>query len=145
MRLAQFITEDIEVILVEWEAFAQSLSIAGQKMTSLALRDHAKQILQAIAQDIEESQSDLAQAYKSKGYVDIAEATSTAAQTHGALRHLSGFDLRQLAAEFRALRASVLHLWLKRARDGRNYPLPDDALQRSHRPGPGGIDRQLLR
>ena len=83
-------------------------------MTSLALRDHAKQILQAIAQDIEESQSDLAQAYKSKGYVRIAEATRTAAQTHGALRYLVGFDLRQLAAEFRALRASVLRLWLKR-------------------------------
>ncbi len=114
MRLAQFITENIELILVEWEAFAQSLAIAGQKMTSLALRDHAKQILQAIAQDIEESQSDLAQAYKSKGYVRIAEATRTAAQTHGALRYLSGFDLRQLAAEFRALRASVLRLWLKR-------------------------------
>ena len=30
--------------------------------------------------------------------------------THGALRHLAGFDLRQLAAEFRALRASVLRL-----------------------------------
>ena len=83
-------------------------------MTSLALRDHAKQILQAIALDIEESQTELAQAYKSKGYVRIAEATRTAAQTHGALRYLAGFDLRQLTAEFRALRASVLHLWLKR-------------------------------
>ena len=55
-------------------------------MTSLALRDHASQILQAIALDIEESQTELAQAYKSKGYVRIAEATRTAAQTHGALR-----------------------------------------------------------
>jgi signal transduction histidine kinase len=114
MRLAQFITEDIEAILVEWEAFARSLLIDGQKMTSLALRDHATQILQAIALDIEESQTDLAQAYKSKGYVRIAEAARTAAQTHGALRYLAGFDLRQLAAEFRALRASVLRLWLKR-------------------------------
>src|SRR3954467_11162920 len=82
-------------------------------MTSLALRDHAKQILQAIAQDIEEGQTDLEQAYKSKGYVRIADATRTAAMTHGALRYLAGFDLRQLAAEFRALRASVLRLWLK--------------------------------
>lgn len=114
MRLAQFITEDVELILVEWEAFARSLFIEGQKMTSLALRDHATQILQAIALDIEESQTDLAQAYKSKGYVRIAEATRTAAQTHGALRYLAGFDLRQLAAEFRALRASVLRLWLQR-------------------------------
>jgi signal transduction histidine kinase len=113
MRLARFITENVELILLEWEAFARSLSIDGQKMTSLALRDHSKQILQAIALDIEESQSDLAQSYKSKGYVLIAEATRTAAQTHGALRYLAGFDLRQLAAEFRALRASVLRLWLK--------------------------------
>lgn len=113
MKLSLFITENLESILVEWEAFAASLLAPGQVMTSLALRDHAKQILLAIAQDIESDQSDLEQAYKSKGYVQIAEATRTAAMTHGALRHLAGFDLRQLAAEYRALRASVLRLWLK--------------------------------
>jgi signal transduction histidine kinase len=117
MRLAKFITENLEEILVEWEAFAASLNAAGQPMTGLALRDHASQILLAIAEDIESSQSDLEQAYKSKGFVPIAEATRTAAMTHGALRYLSGFDLRQLAAEFRALRASVLRLWLKRGAD----------------------------
>jgi len=114
MRLAQFITDNIEAILVEWEAFAASLNASGQPMTSLALRDHARQILLAIAEDIESSQTDVEQAYKSKGFAPIAEATRTAAMTHGALRYLSGFDLRQLAAEFRALRASVLRLWLKR-------------------------------
>lgn len=114
MRLAQFITENLEQILVEWEAFASSLLAPGHTMTSLALRDHARQILQAVAEDIETNQTDLEQAYKSQGFVPIAEATSTAAMTHGALRHLAGFDLRQLAAEFRALRASVLRLWLKR-------------------------------
>ncbi len=114
MRLAQFITENLEEILGEWEAFASSLLDDGQVMTSLALRDHASQILHAIAEDIESDQSDLEQAYKSKGFVRIAEATRTAAMTHGALRYLAGFDLRQLAAEFRALRASVLRLWLKR-------------------------------
>jgi signal transduction histidine kinase len=114
MRLASFITENLEEILVEWEAFASSLLAPGQVMTSLALRDHASQILLAIAEDIESSQTELEQTYKSKGCVQIAEATRTAAMTHGALRHLAGFDLRQLAAEFRALRASVLRLWLKR-------------------------------
>jgi signal transduction histidine kinase len=118
MRLATFITENLEEILVEWEAFALSLLASGQTMTPLALRDHAKQILQAIALDIEEAQTDLEQAYKSKGYVRIAEATRTAAMTHGALRYLAGFDLRQLAAEYRALRASVLRLWLKRGVGG---------------------------
>ena len=117
MRLAQFITENLEEILVEWEAFAATLLVPGQVMTSLALRDHATEILLAIAEDIESNQSDLEQAYKSKGYAQIADATRTAAMTHGALRHLAGFDLRQLAAEFRALRASVLRLWLKRGGD----------------------------
>lgn len=114
MKLAQFITENLEEILVEWEAFAASLLTGGQTMSSLALRDHASQILLAVAEDIESNQSDMEQSYKSKGYVVIAEATRTAAMTHGALRYLAGFDLSQLAAEFRALRASVLRLWLKR-------------------------------
>ena len=117
MKLSVFITENLEDLLVEWEAFALSLLAPGQKMTALALRDHATQILLAIAEDIETNQSDLEQAYKSKGFVPIAEATRTAAMTHGALRYLAGFDLRQLAAEFRALRASVLRLWLKRGGD----------------------------
>jgi signal transduction histidine kinase len=117
MKLSVFITENLEELLVEWEAFALSLLAPGQTMTPLALRDHATQILLAIAEDIESNQSDLEQAYKSKGFVPIAEATRTAAMTHGALRYLAGFDLRQLAAEFRALRASVLRLWLKRGGD----------------------------
>ena len=113
MKLSSFITENLEELLVEWEAFALSLLAPGQKMTSLALRDHATQILLAIAEDIDSNQTDLEQAYKSKGFVRIAGATRTAAMTHGALRYLAGFDLRQLAAEFRALRASVLRQWLK--------------------------------
>ena len=113
MRLSRFITEHLEEILVEWEAFAASLLSPGETMTSLALRDHATQILKAIAEDIESDQSDLEQAYKSKGFAPIALGARSAAMTHGALRHLAGFDLRQLAAEFRALRASVLRLWLR--------------------------------
>src|SRR5947209_858097 len=111
MRLSEFINQNLEGILKEWEAFARSLLSPGEVMTALALRDHAKQMLQAIAQDMESNQNDLEQAYKSKGFVPIADCTQTAAMTHGALRHLAGFDLRQLAAEFRALRASVLRLW----------------------------------
>jgi signal transduction histidine kinase len=118
MKLSQFIVENIEEITAEWEEFARSLLPSGQVMTSLALRDHATQILRAIAEDIASNQTQLEQAYKSKGFVPIAPGIQTAAMTHGALRHLAGFDLRQLAAEFRALRASVLRLWLKRGGDG---------------------------
>ena len=68
MRLSKFIIEHLEEILVEWEAFAASLLAPGEQMTSLALRDHATQILLAIAEDIETGQTDLEQAYKSKGF-----------------------------------------------------------------------------
>jgi signal transduction histidine kinase len=53
----------------------------------------------------------LAQSNKSKGLAPPLSARETAAATHGALRHLSGFDLNQLGAEYRALRASVIRLW----------------------------------
>src|SRR5688500_5464719 len=43
MRLSTFITRNLEQILVEWESFAASLLAPGQAMTSLALRDHARE------------------------------------------------------------------------------------------------------
>jgi hypothetical protein len=52
MRLADFILRDMESILVEWEAFAATLFPAAASMTSLALRDHAKRILEAVAIDL---------------------------------------------------------------------------------------------
>ena len=60
---------------------------------------------------LEAAQTDAQQTDKSKGWAPVLEGKETAAATHGALRHLVGFDLRQLAAEYRALRASVLKLW----------------------------------
>ena len=51
-RLAEFILRDMEAILGEWEAFAATLLPAAARMTPLALRDHAKQILEAVAKDL---------------------------------------------------------------------------------------------
>jgi signal transduction histidine kinase len=76
------------------------------------LRDHAKQILQAIAIDLSTPQTREEQAAKSKGLAPrMFGAPETAAQTHAILRAKSGFDIQQLASEYRALRASVLRLW----------------------------------
>jgi len=73
-------------------------------MDSLALRDHAVQILEAIAHDLETFQSRAAQTEKSLGRKPIAfGAPETAAQTHAILRARSGFDINQLVAEYRAL------------------------------------------
>jgi signal transduction histidine kinase len=112
--MGAFILEHMEEILVEWESFARSISPAGATMDSLALRNHAQPMLEAIAKDLETSQSDVQQALKSKGLGPTSEGVVTAAAAHGVLRHAVGFDLRQLVAEFRALRASVLRLWVGR-------------------------------
>ena len=113
MRLAEFILADMEAILTEWEAFAATLLPAAEGMNSLELRDHAKAILEAIAKDIETPQTRLEQSEKSKGRAPVViGAPETAAQTHAVLRARGGFNIIQLVAEYRALRASVLRLWL---------------------------------
>src|SRR6476659_1418369 len=67
---------------------------------------------QAVVVDLSTSQTQEAQAEKSMGRAPkLFDAPETAAQTHALLRAQSGFDINQLAAEYRALRASVLRLW----------------------------------
>jgi signal transduction histidine kinase len=112
VRLAEFILRNVDAIVQKWEEFAATLLPAAANMDSLALRDHAEEILRAIAQDVETHQSREAQIQKSLGQKPaILGAPDTAAQTHAVLRAKSGFDIKQLAAEYRALRASVLRLW----------------------------------
>jgi signal transduction histidine kinase len=113
MRLADFILRDMDAILVQWEAFAATRLPAAARMTPLALRDHAQQILEAVARDLSTPQTKEAQAEKSMGRAPtVPDAPETAAQTHAILRARSGFNINQLAAEYRALRASVLRLWM---------------------------------
>ena len=116
MNLATFITAHMPDILAEWEVFARTLLPSAATMDTLALRDHARQILEAVAKDIVAPQSENERSVKSKGG-DDEEVTETAAAIHGALRHTAGFDLPQLFAEYRALRASVLRLWAAHSDD----------------------------
>jgi signal transduction histidine kinase len=119
VRLGPFIQENMERILVDWEAFAKTLYPPGAKMTPLALRDHAQKILQAVVTDLATPQTHHEQAEKSMGRAPVVHnAPETAAQTHAILRAQSGLDINQLAAEYRALRASVLRLWQEKAHTG---------------------------
>lgn len=117
MTLARFITANLDQILEQWESFARTLLPSSATMDSLALRDHAQQILEAIARDIVLPRSPGERREKSEAVDAPANPLETAAAIHGTLRHSSGFDLRQLFAEFRALRASVLRLWGASAED----------------------------
>ena len=112
MKLSRFILSHMEEIVDEWECFARSLSPLSSAMPDEELRDHARQMLTAIAADMETIQS--AQQKKEKSISEVSDFTGgeTAASTHGSLRQTSGFTLPQLTAEFRAMRASVLRLWM---------------------------------
>ena len=105
-----FIKSNTAEIVSEWEAFARTLIPSAEGMTSNALRDHIHQILAFVMSDMASYQSPEEQREKSHGEKKQAQPV-TAAQTHAALRFAGGFDIGQMASEYRALRASVLKLW----------------------------------
>ena len=116
-RLSHFIREHTEEILAEWETFARALPMGGS-MDIEALRDHAKDMLGVIAEDLDTPQTSAQQADKAKGKSDAEKHdVTTAAQWHGAGRAESGFTVGQMVAEFRALRASVIRLWSRLQHD----------------------------
>ncbi|HUG71131.1 MAG TPA: HAMP domain-containing sensor histidine kinase [Pirellulaceae bacterium] len=112
MRLANFIVENFEPILVEWDAFARSIT-PGEKMDALALRDHAGEILLATVEDMRSAQSSAERSARSRGHRREGDGASLngASEQHAIGRLGSGFDLLELVSEYRALRASVLRLW----------------------------------
>lgn len=115
MKLHVFIRGHIEAILEEWVSFAQTLIPVAGTMSIAALRDHAKGILEAIALDMATRQDPAEQYDKSRGHgADVDDVKASAASVHGAQRQASDFSLIQLSSEFRALRATVLRMWLPR-------------------------------
>jgi signal transduction histidine kinase len=111
-RLADFIRSNTDDILSEWESFARAVPVAGS-MDIKALRDHARQMLAVIANDLETPQSTKQEGKKSRGEADAStKGETTAAQEHGAGRAGSGFTIEQMVAEFRSLRATVIRLWM---------------------------------
>lgn len=111
--LSDFIAQNNALIVDECEAFARTLGPAAEDMDREALRDHIDQILVAVAADMKQPQTEAQRSEKSKGHAPAdADSLDPAAETHGALRAASGFDVTQTAAEYRALRASVIRLWL---------------------------------
>jgi signal transduction histidine kinase len=111
MRLFDFIKENMETILQEWETFARNVQPAGGDMEVSELRDHAEEMLRVIAADMQTPQTLWERSNKSRGGKP-REAADTAAETHAVSRLASGFSINLLVAEYRALRASVLDLWL---------------------------------
>lgn len=112
-NLADFIEKNREAILNEWDSFARSLD-SERTMSPEALRDHAAQMLDAIAMDLRTPQSSASKEQKAKGLrPDNSPALAAAGYEHGIARLAEQFNLSELVSEFRAIRASVLRLWAR--------------------------------
>ncbi|SEJ51675.1 sensor histidine kinase [Frateuria terrea] len=112
MKLSDFICAHMDEILQHWDAFARKIAPPGNQLSARALRDHAQTMLVHIARGMRESQTPEEQRLKSEGGGQNAGSTVSAAAEHGIQRQTKDFTLLQLSAEFRALRATVLRLWL---------------------------------
>jgi diguanylate cyclase (GGDEF)-like protein/PAS domain S-box-containing protein len=108
-KLSDFIRANIDPIIETWKNFANDIPSA-RHMNMATLEDHAREILFAIAADLEQAQSAHEQEEKSKGRGPRSQ-TESAAEMHGISRLLEGFTINETMSEFRALRASVLRLW----------------------------------
>ena len=107
----------MEPILQGWEDFARSIQPPHRLMDTIELRDHAREILEEIA-------AELALPNQSRR---VDEQGNTPAQIHADTRVESGFSVDQVVAEYRALRASVLHLWGRREKTATWFELEDMA------------------
>ncbi|MDP1742793.1 sensor histidine kinase [Polaromonas sp.] len=112
MRLSKFLRSNAEEILTAWDEFAATVVHEGSVLDQKALRDHAGEILSAIANDLEQPQTAAAQEEKSRGESTKPQGElETAAETHADTRMVSGFAIDAMITEYRALRASVVRLW----------------------------------
>lgn len=117
IRLGDFILNNMQTILSQWEEFALTINPPALTMDSKSLRDHAESMLQTIAHDLSTKQTDKEQSEKSKDRAPV-NLKITAAEAHAEDRLNSGFTIGQLFSEYRALRASVLFLWDKSSKEG---------------------------
>jgi hypothetical protein len=109
MRLAQFILANLDPLLDDWDEFARTFPQASD-LSRKEVRDHAGRLLRDIAADLRTDQTESEQIAKSRGESEPA-IVEVAATAHADERHQQGFDLCQMVAEYRALRATVTRQW----------------------------------
>ena len=110
LSLSEFIRSHHEKIIVEFAAFAQTLIPPTVEMTDVELRDHAKELLEAIVEDMQVAQTVAEQHRKSRGQ-GSAHTMEVSGRLHAADRIRHGYPFQAVLAEFRALRACVLRLY----------------------------------
>ncbi|MBC7701141.1 MAG: HAMP domain-containing histidine kinase [Massilia sp.] len=102
----------MDLILVDWVAFARNQVPAAADMDEAALLDHGKLILQKIAADMRRPEGEAERQAKSEGNsLHASTSSSVPSRSHARQRERQGFDVEELVSEYRALRATILRLW----------------------------------
>ncbi len=126
MRLSDFITTNLEPILVDWVTFARNEVSAAKHLDDEALLDHGKLILQEIAADMHSPQGEEERQAKSEGNSPhVSPSRNRPSRSHARQRLRQGFDVEQMVSEYRALRATVLRLWSASTRHAQIEDLED--------------------
>jgi len=113
MTLTDFIEANLTDLVQDWTDYAKTISAQGHPSTQTQRRDVGAEILRAIVVNMRVSQSAAQQQAKSHGSRDPASASNVTAGSHANLRVIQGFDITDVVAEFRALRAAVLRRWAR--------------------------------
>src|SRR5436305_13470567 len=108
MRIAEFIANNADPIISEWENFAGRCSPAPN-MDRLELRNNIGGLLDFIVEDLERPPKEEAPAPK------VIQCGPAPAESHADQRFAKGFDTLEMMSEFRALRATITRLWLLQA------------------------------
>ncbi|SCX26853.1 Signal transduction histidine kinase [Pseudomonas sp. NFACC25] len=124
VRLHDFIQQNMESILQAWEDFARCVDTSLPIMDAKRLRNHAHHFLLTVAKDMRANQDEEQQIAKSHGLCPHSDH-ATPAETHAITRLVAGFSLDQLVSEYRALRSSVLRLWLNHDSSDQNHNVQD--------------------
>jgi len=125
MRLADFIRANPDPIEQAWADFARTLTPFSANLSDSILRNDLRDVLTVMADDMETAQSSEEQQTKSKGHGPRGGALDHISAIHARARLASGFRLEHAISEYRALRSSILFLWVRSAPKHEEIQLPE--------------------
>ena len=131
MRLSTHLRSNAEDILLAWDAFAATLVQDGSMLDPATLRDHAGEILAAIADELDRPATGKTPDTPPDASDGASDELEAAAEIHADTRMVSGFAIDAMITEYRAFRTSIVKLWLA-AGGGREQPRDMEDLVRFH-------------
>lgn len=123
MRLGDFILENLEPILEQWEDFATTIA-RNNDLDSHELRTHAEKLLRAIATKLVTAQTNDEHIGKLHGSA-LEQHGEVAADIHMTTPPMAGSTINQIVSQYRVLRMSVLMTWLQRIKSGTDFEVED--------------------